>query len=102
MKRFDWKYVPIAVIFVISMVLAPVFRAQEQGAFTRITPVPDGVEYVVDGQAYTHATAAAWPSGSKHVLYVPNAIQLGPRTQYLFQGWGFTGGILQQNPVTIT
>jgi uncharacterized protein (TIGR03437 family) len=103
MKRFDWKYVPIAVIFVLSMALAPVFRAQEQGSMTRIVPVPDGAEYQVDGQVYTHATSAAWPAGSKHTLWVPNVIQIGTiRTRYAFQGWTFAGGPLQTNPAVVT
>ena len=61
MKRFDWKYLPIAVIFVLSMALAPVFRAQEQSSVTRILTTPDGAEFYVDGQMYTHAMSAAWP-----------------------------------------
>ncbi|MEO8596870.1 MAG: hypothetical protein ABI759_26355 [Candidatus Solibacter sp.] len=102
MKRLDWKYIPIAVVFIMSVALAPVFRAQEQGAITRITPVPDGAEYMVDGQAYTHATAAAWPSGSKHTLWVPNVTQSGIRMRYTFRAWDFTGGVLQANPVVVT
>src|ERR1035441_4279420 len=66
MKKFDWKYVPIFVILALSMALAPVFHAQTQGSLTRITPVPDGAGYLVDGQYYTHASSALWPAGSKH------------------------------------
>ena len=103
MKRFDWKYVPIAVIFLLSMALAPVFRAQEQGAITRIIPVPDGAEYLVDGQVYTHASSAAWPAGSKHTLWVPNLLQTGTiRTRYAFRSWDFPGGSLPANPAVIT
>ena len=39
MKKFDWKYVPIFILFALSMALAPVFRAQDLGSVTRITPV---------------------------------------------------------------
>lgn len=103
MKKFDWKYIPIFVIFVLSLALAPVFRAQEQGSVTRITPVPDGVEYQVDGQTYSHASSAMWPAGSKHTLWVPNTNQLAQvRTKYTFGGWQFAGGSLPFNPVTVT
>ena len=77
MKKLDWKYVPVFVIFALSIALAPVFRAQDQGALTRITPVPADAEYTVDGQTYTHASSAFWPTGSKHVLSVPNPTQTG-------------------------
>jgi uncharacterized protein (TIGR03437 family) len=101
MKNFDWKYVPLFVIFALSTALAPVFRAQEQ-SITRITPVPDGAEYTVDGQTYTHASSAVWPAGSKHILAVLNPNQFGLRTQYVFQGWEYVGGTLQFNPLPVT
>jgi uncharacterized protein (TIGR03437 family) len=102
MKKLDWKYAPILVVFALSMALAPVFRAQDQSV-TRITPVPDGAEYVVDGQTYTHASSAVWPAGSKHTLSVPATSQLSQlRTQYVFRSWEFTGGTLTLNPVTVT
>jgi hypothetical protein len=87
MKKLDWKYVPIFVIFALSIALAPVFRAQDQ-SITRITPIPDGAEYVVDGQTYSHASSAVWPAGSKHTLSVPNTTQYyQQRTQYTFSAW---------------
>jgi uncharacterized protein (TIGR03437 family) len=102
MKKFDWKYVPIFVIFALSLALAPAFRAQDQGSITRITPVPDGAEYTVDGQTYNHASNALWPAGSKHTLWVPNPLQVSVRTQYAFGGWEFDGGPLPFNPLTVT
>ena len=103
MKKFDWKYVPIFVIVALSMALAPVFRAQDLGSITRITPVPDGAEYTVDGQTFTRASSAAWPAGSKHTLWVPYTTQVGQvRTKYVFRGWEFAGGALPFNPVTVT
>src|ERR1035438_5471806 len=100
MKKFDWKYVPIFVIFALSIALAPVFRAQSSGSLTRITPVPDGAGYTVDGQFSAHESSALWPEGSKHTLFVANAIQtVQERTQYVFIGWEFSGGSLP-NPVT--
>ena len=102
MKKFDWKYVPIFVILALSMALAPVFHAQTQGSLTRITPVPDGAGYLVDGQYYTHASSALWPAGSKHTLWVPNLVQTSQLgTQYVFTDWEFSGGSLP-NPVTVT
>src|ERR1035438_2244845 len=102
MKKFDWKYVPIFVIFALSLALAPVFLAQTQGSLTRITPVPDGAGYQVDGQYYTHASSALWPAGTKHTLWVPNLVQATAfRTQYVFGDWEFSGGSLP-NPPTVT
>src|ERR1700687_3365214 len=101
MKKFDWKYVPIFVIFALSVALAPVFRAQTPGSLTRITPVPDGAGYLVDGQYYTHASSALWPAGTKHTLWVADPVQNSQRTQYVFNGWQWSGGPLP-NPVTVT
>ena len=102
MKKLNWKYVPIFVIFALSMALAPAFLAQSSGSVTRITPVPDGAGYSVDGQYYQHASSAMWPAGSKHTLWVSDAIQFYQnRTQYAFTGWTFSGGSLP-NPVTVT
>ena len=96
MKKFDWKYVPIFIMFALSVALAPVFRAQDLGSVTRITPVPDGAQYYVDGQVYTHASSAVWPAGSKHTLWVPAAVQMPQvRTQYTFRSWDFSGGGFQ-------
>ena len=92
MKKFDWKYVPLFVIFALSMALAPVFRAQDQGSLTRITPVPADAEYTVDGQTYTHASSAVWPTGSKHILWVPDAPQIGNiGIKYVFRSVGVRG-----------
>jgi uncharacterized protein (TIGR03437 family) len=103
MKKFDWKYVPIFAIVALSMALAPVFRAQDLGSITRITPMPDGAAYTVDGQNYSHASSAVWPAGSKHILGVPATLQVGQiRTQYVFRDWEFAGGSIQFNPVTVT
>ena len=102
MKKFNWKYVPIFVIFALSAALAPVFHAQSQGALTRITPVPDGAGYQVDGKYYNHASSALWPEGTKHTLWVADLIQTNQvRIQYAFQTWIFDGGTLP-NPATVT
>lgn len=103
MKKLNWKFVPIFVVFLLSVALAPVFRAQDQGSLTRITPVPDGAGYTVDGQYYQHASSAMWPAGSKHTLSVPVTIQTPQaRMQYVFTDWEFAGGSLPFNPVTVT
>src|SRR4029077_5707093 len=97
MKKFDWSYIPLAAVFALSMALAPVFRAQDQGSVTRITTIPEGVEYMVDGQTFTHSTSVIWPAGSKHTIAVPNPAQTaGSRTQYTFHGWQWSGGTFGQ------
>src|ERR1700680_5139976 len=103
MNKSNLKYIPIIVLFALSMALAPVFRAQDLGSVTRITPVPDGAEFTVDGQAYSHATSAVWPNGSKHTLFVGAATQVGGhfKTKFTFRNWEFAGGTLEQNPLVI-
>ncbi len=103
MKNLDRKYVPIFAIVALSMALAPIFRGQDLGSTTRITPVPADAQYTVDGQDYSHASSAVWPTGSKHTLWVPSELQLGHfRMKYIFRGWEFAGGPLPFNPVTVT
>lgn len=103
MKNLNWKYIPILVLVALSVALAPIFRAQDLGSITRITPVPADAQYMVDGQTYSHATSAAWPAGSKHTLWVPNTTQLSNfRMKYTFRGWDFAGGSLPFNPATVT
>src|SRR5579862_1483231 len=58
MMKTDWSYVPLVCLFGLSMALAPVFHAQDQGALTRITTVPEGATYLVDGQVFNHSSSA--------------------------------------------
>ncbi len=102
MKKFDWKYVPLFVIFALSLALAPVFRAQDQGSLTRITPVPADAQYTVDGQTYSQASSAVWPTGSKHILAVPSPTQVQLGIKYVFRTWDFAGGTLPYNPLVVT
>ena len=104
MKKFDWKYVPIFVIFALSMALAPVFRAQDQGSLTRITPVPDG-RRIHRGWPNLYARFERGVAGGQqaHVLWVPDTTQIGHLgMKYVFRGWEFAGGSLRSNPVTMT
>ena len=103
MKNLDWKYLPIFVVLALSVTLAPLFRAQDLGSITRITTVPEGAEYTVDGQTYTHSMSAVWPAGSKHTLWVPNTVQTSQLgMQYVFRGWEALGSPIQLNPVPVT
>ncbi|MCU1232433.1 MAG: hypothetical protein JWP63_400 [Candidatus Solibacter sp.] len=78
-------------------------RAQDQGTVTRITSVPEGALYLVDGQPFNHSTSAIWPTGSKHTLSIPSASQnLGVRTLYNFIDWEYAGGKLPGSTVTVT
>src|SRR5205085_6580834 len=70
MHKISSRFLPILAVIAVPLALAPVVHAQIQGSVTRITPVPDGASFNVDGQLYTHAVSAVWPAGSKHLLYV--------------------------------
>lgn len=77
--------------------------AQSQGTLTRVITVPDGLLFMVDGQAYDHAFAAFWPAGSKHTLTMDAPLQHGSTqfTQYTFTGWERSGTALQGNTIQI-
>jgi uncharacterized protein (TIGR03437 family) len=98
----------LASFFVLTIattaVLVPVFRAQNLGSVTRISTVPDGAYYSVDGQIYNHATSAIWPAGSKHSLFVDleqDGVQ--QKARFTFTSWQYSGGTLPGgNSVSIT
>jgi uncharacterized protein (TIGR03437 family) len=102
MKKTDWSYLPVVAIFGLTLAMTPAVRAQ--GSITRITSIPEGAIYLVDGQPFNHSSSAIWPEGSKHTLSVPALVQngLAVRTQYNFIDWEFAGGNLPSNTVTVT
>jgi uncharacterized protein (TIGR03437 family) len=103
MKKIDWSYVPLVVLFGLSLAVAPVFHAQDQGSITRITTVPEGATYLVDGQPFNHSTSVIWPTGSKHTLSVPALTQSNAiRTLSTFINWSFAGGTFDGSTVTVT
>ncbi|HTS63629.1 MAG TPA: hypothetical protein VMH28_16505 [Candidatus Acidoferrales bacterium] len=104
LKKPDWTVLPILAAFALSVALAPVFRAQDQGSITRVTPVPDGSLFQVDGVNYTHAVSSVWPTGSKHSLSVPTPLQftLTPKASYTFDHWLVNGNSISLNPLAVT
>jgi len=104
MKRLDWKYLPIAAMFMLSTAMAPVFRAQDALSVTRIRTVPPDAYYTVDGKTYTGPSSAIWPDGSKHTIAVitPQNPPGQPKVRYIFSQWQFGGGTITFNPATIT
>ena len=95
---------PILAAFALSVAFAPVFRAQDQGSVTKITPVPDGVYFTVDGAGYQHAVSNIWPAGSKHTLAVPTPLQApgGNKVISTFDHWEFNGGQTALNPFVVS
>ena len=106
LKKPDWTTLPILAAFALSVLLAPVFRAQDQGSITRVTPVPDGALFQVDGVSYAHAVSNIWPTGSKHILSVPTLLQYTPgnnfKTSYTFDHWLVNGNNVTANPLAVT
>src|SRR5689334_15394233 len=104
LKKVDWTNLPILAAFALSVALAPIFHAQSQGSITKVTPVPDGIVFSVDGASYRHAVSNIWPEGSKHVLGVinPQVGQGGVKSTFTFDHWEFVGGSSSANPFTIT
>ena len=75
-------------LIVIAASLAPVFHAQNLGSTVRVSTVPDGAFFSVDGQNFNHATSAIWPAGSKHVLSVDvEQDGLIPKARFAFTNW---------------
>ena len=105
LKKLDWTSLPLLAAFGVSLMLAPVFRAQSQGTITKVTPVPDGAFFSVDGSVFQHAVSNIWPTGSKHVLGVPPGPQYpagGAKAIYTFTGWQFNGTSVLANPFSVT
>ncbi len=105
MKKIDWSYVPLVTLFGLSLAVAPVFHAQDQGSITRITTVPEGATYLVDGQPFNHSTSVLWPTGSKHTLSVPALSQSNAiRTLSTFINWLVIRGwhLRWQHPLAVT
>jgi uncharacterized protein (TIGR03437 family) len=104
LKKLDWTNLPILAAFALSAALAPVFHAQSQGSLTKVTPVPDGAFFQVDGTTYQHAVSNIWPEGSKHVLSAPSP-QFPPsaaKSIITFDHWEFNGGVSSSNPFVVT
>ena len=106
MKKFLLKFASFLIVaIVILAAFAPVVRAQNLGGTVRISTVPDGPYYMVDGMNYNHAVSAVWPSGSKHLLSVQSLMQDGVsnKARYTFQNWQAGGVTLPAgNIVTVT
>ena len=105
LKKLNWTNLPILAGFALSVALAPVFRGQDQGSITKVTPDPDGALFMVDGATYSHAVSNIWPTGSKHTLSVPVTFQFAPgasKATYTFDHWLFNGISSQLNPFAVT
>lgn len=104
MKKFQSRIAPVFILTMVSsVVLVPLFHAQNLGSTVTVSTDPDGAHFSVDGQGYNHAMSAIWPAGSKHVLSVDTAVQFGAlKTRYTFGGWTYSGGPLTGNTVTVT
>jgi uncharacterized protein (TIGR03437 family) len=88
----------------IFLVFAGIAAAQT-GTATRIYTVPDNLTYSVDGQRFTTATSAFWPTGTKHVLQADPSQGGGQngKSRYTFASWQFAGGTMPGGgTVTVT
>src|ERR1051326_4311083 len=104
LKKLDWTTLPIVGAFALSVALAPVFRAQDQGSITKVSATPDGVLFSVDGANYQHAVSNIWPAGSRHVLstITPQVPPTGAKATFEFSHWEFAGGTSAVNPLVVT
>jgi uncharacterized protein (TIGR03437 family) len=103
-KKLILKCLPLVAALALIAALAPVFHAQSQGSITKVTPVPDGAYFSVDGVTYQHAVSNVWPEGSKHTLFIPDIMQspAGAKTIFTFQQWQYAGGVVTLNPFNVT
>jgi uncharacterized protein (TIGR03437 family) len=100
--KFIPRFLSLLLAAAASWPLVQVCRAQNQTSVTQILPVPDGGQFYVDGQYYSHGTSAVWPTGSAHTLYAVPQGTPAVGTQYVFQTWQWSGGTLAGNPVIVT
>ncbi|MDP2996096.1 MAG: hypothetical protein Q8N47_01330, partial [Bryobacterales bacterium] len=70
----------------------------------RVSTMPSGAQYYVDGQAYFSPQVFLWPAGSKHVLSVEPPVQTGVRfgERHTFAGWTDSTGRLTAAGPTIS
>ncbi|MBZ5725782.1 MAG: hypothetical protein LAP87_12380 [Acidobacteriia bacterium] len=103
MTKSLFKSIPFCILPALLAAFAPAGRAQSQGTATRITTVPAGLSFLVDGQSLSGAVSPIWATGSKHTLEVAPPTQVsGDGTRYEFQGWETSAGALPGNPATVT
>src|SRR4051794_26817345 len=104
MKRLDWKYLPIGVLFVLSTALAPVFRAQEGSTVTRVRSIPPDALFSVDGAVYNGVASAVWAPGGTHYLsaITPQNPPGQLKTVYVFRQWEFGSNFIKLNPVPVS
>ena len=102
MKILISKFLRISILIMILAALAPRCPGQDLGAATRISTVPPGLYFSVDGQGYQTAMSAVWPTGSKHTLLVSPPTQSQGKTQFVFKDWEFAGGTFAGNPMIVT
>jgi uncharacterized protein (TIGR03437 family) len=102
MKQFVSKFLQVSIVIMILAALAPRCPGQDLGAATRITTMPPGLTFSVDGQNYLGAMSAVWPTGSKHTLLVPSPTQSQGQMQFVFNSWVFGGTTFEGNPMIVT
>ena len=102
MKRFLSEFSRILFGLIIAALLAPPCPGQSLGAVTRISTLPPGLTFTVDGEVFQTAASALWPAGSKHTVGISAPIQYLGKTQFVFQNWQFGGSIFAGNPMIIT
>jgi len=104
MKRFVSKAVLACLALAVFAPLAPLNEAQVVNSITQVSTSPGGLQFFIDGQGFQQTTAAFWPAGSKHTLFVvPMQFSTLGDTQYSFQAWMWSGGQLAGgNQVVVT
>jgi uncharacterized protein (TIGR03437 family) len=100
------KFAPFLIVaLAVLAILTPSVRTQNLGVTVRISAVPSGPFYMVDGVNYTQPFAAVWPVGTKHTLSVQSMVQEvgGTNVRYTFQNWmAGTTPLPGGNVVTLT
>ena len=102
MKQLISNFLQVSIVIMILAALAPRCPGQDLGAATRISTVPPGLWFTVDGQNFLGAMSAVWPTGSKHTLLVSSPSQVQGQMQFVFSSWAFGGTTFAGNPMIIT
>jgi uncharacterized protein (TIGR03437 family) len=103
-KLFSQLILIFVPTFLMMLSFASHCQAQSLGSVTRVSTVPAGLHFRVDGTDYGQSTSFIWPAGSKHTLIIDTLVQdqfqLG--TKSTFNDWEWAGGTLPGNPVVVT
>ena len=102
LTRIVETVIPSRIISLSLLILAGQLNAQV--VTNRVSTVPTGAVFFVDGTAYTSPQVFLWQSGTKHVLQINPQSDAALSTRYATEGWTDSTGTFSapSSSVTVT